>query len=75
MRHNPPGSQKKEIQFNAAFFELFLHELLLGTAGEVTAEPVINRLTPDFEVTEKLASGSQLTYVVEATDHLYLEIA
>ena len=31
-------------------------------------EPNINGLTPDFRVTEELAGGSQLTYVVEATD-------
>ena len=66
MRHNPPGSQQREIQFNAAFFELFLHEFLLGTGGEVVVEPMIDGLTPDFEVTEELADGSQLTYVVEA---------
>ena len=68
VRHNPPGSQQDEIQFNAVFFELFLREFLLGTGGEVVVEPMIDGLTPDFEVTEELADGSQLIYVVEATD-------
>ncbi len=68
MRHNPPGSQKEENQFNEALFELFLHEFLLGTGGEVVVDPVINGLTPDFRVTEELADGSQLSYVIEATD-------
>ena len=68
LRHNPPGSRQKEIQFNAAFFELFLHEFLLGTEGEVVVEPMIDGLTPDFEVTEELAGRSQLTYMVEAKD-------
>ena len=68
VRHNPPGSQQDEIQFNAAFFEVFLHEFLLGTGGEVVVEPMIDGLTPDFGVTEELADGSQLTYLVEAKD-------
>ena len=68
MRRNPPGTQADEIQFNAAFFELFLHQCLRGTGGEVVVEPMIDGLTPDFEVTEELADGSQLTYVVEAQD-------
>ena len=68
MRRNPPGSQQDEIQFNGAFFELFLHEFLLGTGGEVVVEPMIDGLTPDFGVTEELADGTQLTYLLEATD-------
>ena len=67
-RHRAPGSVKDQIQFNAAFFELFLHEFLHSTGGEVIVEPTIDGLTPDFRVTEELAGGSQLTYVVEATD-------
>ena len=39
MRSNSPGTQQDEIQFNATFFELFLHEFLLGTRGAVVAEP------------------------------------
>ena len=68
VRHNPPGSQQDELQFNAAFFEVFLHEFLLGTGGEVVIEPMIDGLTPDFGVTEELADGSQLTCLVEAKD-------
>ena len=68
MRRNPPGSQQDEIQFNGAFFELFLHEFLLGTGGEVVVEPMIDGLTPDFGVTEELADGTQLTYLLEETD-------
>lgn len=68
MRHGPPGSHRNEVQFNGAFFELFLHEFLVGTTGEVVVEPIIDGLTPDFQVTEELADGSQITYVVEATD-------
>ena len=68
MRHKAPGSAKDQAQFNAAFFELFLREFLLGTGGEIQVEPMIDGLTPDFRVTEELTGGSQLTYVVEATD-------
>ena len=68
MRSNSPGTQQEEIQFNAAFFELFLHEFLLGTRGAVVAEPMIDGLTPDFKVTEELEDGDYLTYVVEAKD-------
>ena len=68
LRHRAPGSGKDEIQFNGAFFELFLHEFLHGTGGEVLVDPTIDGLTPDFRVTEELAGSSQLTYVVEATD-------
>ena len=68
LRHKAPGSRQKEIQFNATFFELFLHEFLLGTDGEVVVEPMINGLTPDFEVTVEFAGGSQSTYMVEAKD-------
>ncbi len=68
MRHRAPGSRTDEIQFYGAFFELFLHEFLLGTGGQVEVEPTIDGLTPDVRVTEELPNGSQLTYVVEATD-------
>ena len=68
MRHKGLGSATDQAQFNAAFFELFLHEFLLGTGGEVQAEPVIDGLTPDYGVAEKLADGSHIAYVVEATD-------
>ena len=68
MRSTPPGSQEDEIQFNAAFFELFLHEFLLGTEGKVAVEPTIYGLTPDFGVTEELSVDNHLCYVVEAKD-------
>ena len=68
MRHKRLGSAKDQAQFNAAFFELFLHEFLLGAGGEVIVEPIVDGLTPDFRVAEELAGGSQVTYVVEATD-------
>ena len=68
MRHRGPGSGKEESQFYAAFFELFLHEFLLGTGGEVAVEPKIDGLTPDFRVIEELAGDSQTAYVVEASD-------
>ncbi len=68
MRHKALGSARHQAQFNAVFFELFLHEFLLGTSGEVQVEPTIDGLTPDFRVTEELAGSSQLAYVVEATD-------
>ena len=68
LRHKGRGSRQDEIQFNAAFFELFLHEFLQGTDGEVVVEPIIDGLTPDFQVKEELPDSSQLTYVVEATD-------
>ena len=68
MRHKATGSEKEEKQFNGAFLELFLHEFLHGTGGEVVVEPKFDERTPDFVVTEELADGSQLSYVVEATD-------
>ena len=40
LRHRAPGSRTDEIQFNAGFFELFLHEFLLGTDGEILVEPI-----------------------------------
>lgn len=70
MRHKGQGSLENENQFNETFFEVFLHEFLNGTGGtggEVIAEPRVEGLTPDFGVTEKLADGNELSYVVEAT--------
>ena len=69
MRHKAPGSARNQAQFNAAFFELFLHEFLRGTGGEVQVETTIDGLTPDFRVTEELAGSRQLAYVVEAALH------
>ena len=49
-------------QFMDTFFELFLHEFLGGTEGDVQIEPVANGKSPDFSVSE-----NGLDYVVEAT--------
>lgn len=68
MRHKGRGSRDKENQFNAAFFELFMHEFLVGTGGNVEVEPSINGRTPDFRVNERVEDGSEIKYVVEATD-------
>ncbi len=68
LSHKGSGSPSDQAQFDAAFFELFLHEFLVGAGGQVTVEPSIDGLTPDFRVTQELPDGSQLTYVVEATD-------
>ena len=63
-----PGSAKEEYQFNATWFELFMHEFLRGTGGQVEVEPTINERTPDFRVTEKQGGGRQVDYVLEAKD-------
>ena len=68
MRHRGSGSPKEQIKFNSAFFELFLHEFLIGTGGEVQIEPAIEGLTPDFKISEKGSCSNELTYVVEASD-------
>lgn len=68
MRHKGHGSWREEQSFNGAFFELFLHEFLNGTGGDTVAEPKIGQLTPDFGVTEARPDGTQINYVVEATD-------
>ena len=67
MRHKGTGSPKEEINFQGAFFELFLHEFLCGNDGAVEVEPLINGLTPDFGVAEASAEGT-INYVVEATN-------
>ena len=68
MRHSAPGSDTKEVQFYAEFFELFLHEFLVSTGAEIETQPVINNLTPDFRAIQKATDGNSITYVVEATD-------
>ena len=68
LSHRGRGSSSDQFQFDAAFFELFLHEFLAGTGGRVTVEPNFDDLTPDFSVTQNLRDERQLTYVVEATD-------
>ena len=68
MRHKGVGSPREQQNFNGAFFELFLHEFLTGTRGDVTVDPKINGLTPDFGVSEPRHNKSTIDYVVEATD-------
>ena len=68
LRHALPGSAKEEHQFNAAWFELFMHEFLLGTGGQIEVEPRINERTPDFRITERQRDGRHVSYVVEAKD-------
>ena len=68
MRHKGSGSRAKDRHFNAAFFELFLHEFLSGTDGSVEAQPSIRRRPPDFRVNLKLQDRTEFTYIVEATD-------
>ena len=68
IRHKGPGFPVEVRNFNAAFFELFLHEFLVGSATSVTLDPEFSGKTPDFEVTECLDDGSNFSYVVEATD-------
>ena len=67
MRHDGRGSATEEISFQGAFFELFLHEFLLGTGGKVEVAPLIHGLTPDFGVAEEKL-GRTIDYVVEATN-------
>ena len=68
MRHKGSGSRANDRHFNAAFFELFLHEFLSGTDGSVEAQPSIRRRPPDFRVNLKLQDRTEFTYIVEATD-------
>ena len=68
MRHKGIGSWRNDQDFDGAFFELFMHEFLNGTNGDVDVEPEIDSLTPDFGVTETCLGGTKVHYVVEATD-------
>ena len=68
MSHKGSGSANEQIQFDSAFFELFLHEFLTGTGGDVQIEAAIGGLTPDFTISEKGSCGSELSHVVEASD-------
>ena len=68
MRHQGSGSWREQQNFYGAFFELFLHEFLNGTGGYTVVEPKIGNLTPDFGVTETRQDGTQVHYVVEASD-------
>ena len=68
MRHKGRGSHRENQSFNGAFFELFLHEFLNGTGGHTIVEPKIGTLTPDFGVAETWQDGTEIEYVVEASD-------
>ncbi len=68
MRHKGYGSRANDRQFNAGFFELFLHGFLNGTDGRVEAQPSHESRTPDFRVTLVLEDGAEFSYMVEATD-------
>lgn len=63
MRHKGAGSRTEEDSFNAAFFELYVHEFLTGASANVVVEPEFGSLTPDFGAMER-----NLAYVVEVTD-------
>ena len=63
MKHKGAGSQTEEDRFNAAFFELYVHEFLTGASSNVVVEPEFGSLTPDFGAMER-----NLPYVVEVTD-------
>ena len=68
LRHNGSGSAVENRQFDATFFELYLHEFLIGTGDSVVVEPEINHRTPDFQTIERSADGSTIRYFIEATD-------
>lgn len=68
MRHSGFGSPREEQNFNAAFFELFMHEFLIGTGGSPAVDPSFEGRTPDFGVTERDSDGNAIAYVVEATN-------
>lgn len=68
LRHKGHGSRANDRQFNAGFFELFLHEFLNGTGGRVEAQPSHESRTPDFRVTQVLEDRPDFSYMVEATD-------
>ena len=67
-----PDAKRKDIisrmrskdmgSFDQAFFEILVHEFLLGTGATVTHEPEIAGKNPDFAV-----SDNGFDYVVEAT--------
>ena len=68
MRHKGSGSIANDKHFNAAFFELFLHEFLNGTDGSVEVQPSLGSRPPDFRVKLKLQDKTEFTYIVEASD-------
>ena len=68
MRHKGPGSKRNDSEFNATFFELFLHEFLIGTQGSVEVQPRMGKGKLDFRVCEEGPYGARITYAIEATD-------
>ena len=68
MRHKGSGSRANDRQFNAGFFELYLHEFLIGAGGMVEAQPSHGSRPPDFQVTMMHQDATECTYMVEATD-------
>ena len=66
MRHKGRGSPVEESRFWGAFWELYLHEFLLGTGGQVHIEPERQGLTPDFLVVDRTSDNTVFEYVIEA---------
>lgn len=52
MRHTGRTNHQQDTNFRAAFFELYMHEFLRGTGSQVTVEPNVEGLKPDFSVDE-----------------------
>ena len=59
MRHRGRGSLSEEKGFYGAFFELFLHEFLNGTGGQVVVEPKIGGNPPRFRRYRKRAKAGR----------------
>ena len=56
IRQKGTGSKEDDRDFNATFFELVLHEFLVGTGGLIEVQPSVGRGRPDFRVIERLVS-------------------
>ena len=68
MRHKGRGSSREAQNFGGAFFELFLNEFLNGTGGYTVVDPKVVNRTPDFGVTETQQDGTEIHYLMEASD-------
>ena len=68
MRHQGTGSRANDRSFDSAFFELALHEFLLGTGAEVSVEPKIAGRTPNFSAVEAHLFGDAQKFYIEALD-------
>ena len=66
MHKTKGGATKADERFLSAFFELFLHEFLSGTGGDIEVEPTIGS-RPDFRVSETGKDGHIVQFVLEAT--------